>query len=46
MALLVQDIRPKASKVPSGPRVVRNPDVLKCTYDGTLPTTKNPGATM
>ncbi|KAG5528468.1 hypothetical protein RHGRI_029228 [Rhododendron griersonianum] len=41
-AIFDQDIRPKASKVPVGPRLVRNPDVLKCTYDGNLPTTKNP----
>lgn len=40
-AIFDQDIRPKASKVPVGPRVVRSPDVLKCTYDGNLPTTKN-----
>ncbi|MCL7042406.1 hypothetical protein MKW94_025628 [Papaver nudicaule] len=37
-----QDIRPKVSKVPSGPRLVRKPDVLKCSYDGNLPITKNP----
>lgn len=37
-----QDIRPKIRKVPVGPRVVRTPDVLKCTYDGNLPITKNP----
>ncbi|KAF7129530.1 hypothetical protein RHSIM_Rhsim10G0101200 [Rhododendron simsii] len=44
-AIFDQDIRPKASKVPVGPRLVRNPDVLKCTYDGNLPTTKNPCST-
>ncbi|KAH7566683.1 hypothetical protein JRO89_XS08G0215800 [Xanthoceras sorbifolium] len=44
-AIFDQDIRPKTRKVPVGPRLVRNPDVLKCTYDGNLPTTKNPGAT-
>ncbi|KAI5588845.1 hypothetical protein POPTR_005G145400v4 [Populus trichocarpa] len=38
-----QDIRPK-TKVPVGPRLVRTPDVLKCTYDGNLPITKNPSA--
>uniref|UniRef100_A0A6N2LPB6 Formamidase n=1 Tax=Salix viminalis TaxID=40686 RepID=A0A6N2LPB6_SALVM len=38
-----QDIRPK-KKVPVGPRLVRTPDVLKCTYDGNLPITKNPSA--
>ena len=41
----MQDIRPK-TKVPVGPRLVRKPDVLRCTYDGNLPTTKNPAATM
>ncbi|PKI71295.1 hypothetical protein CRG98_008295 [Punica granatum] len=40
-AIFDQDIRPK-SKVPVGPRIVRKPDVLKCTYDGNLPITKNP----
>ncbi|KAJ4958310.1 hypothetical protein NE237_025421 [Protea cynaroides] len=38
-----QDIRPKSSKIPMGPRVVKKPDVLKCAYDGNLPITKNPG---
>ncbi|THF95834.1 hypothetical protein TEA_013511 [Camellia sinensis var. sinensis] len=41
-----QDVRPKTNKVPVGPRLVRNPDVLKCTYDGNLPTTKNPCTTI
>ncbi|KAL5706845.1 formamidase [Ranunculus cassubicifolius] len=45
-AIFDQDIRPKSSKVPIGPRVVRKPDVLKCTYDGNLPITKNPGGLM
>nr|XP_043633984.1 formamidase-like isoform X2 [Erigeron canadensis] len=40
-----QDIRPKRNKVPIGPRVVRNPDIPRCSYDGNLPITKNPGAT-
>ncbi|KAF8404903.1 hypothetical protein HHK36_009798 [Tetracentron sinense] len=44
-AIFDQDIRPKTGKVPVGPRLVRNPDVLKCTYDGNLPITKNPSAT-
>ncbi|XP_034691175.1 formamidase-like isoform X2 [Vitis riparia] len=44
-AIFDQDIRPK-TKVPVGPRLVRKPDVLRCTYDGNLPTTKNPAATM
>ncbi|KAL9229827.1 hypothetical protein vseg_005254 [Gypsophila vaccaria] len=39
-----QDIRPKSSKVPTGPRLVRKPDVMKCTYDGNLPITRNPAA--
>ncbi|XP_042508259.1 formamidase-like [Macadamia integrifolia] len=43
-AIFDQDIRPKPRKVPVGPRVVRTPDVMKCTYDGKLPTTKNPSA--
>ncbi|XP_043699445.1 formamidase-like [Telopea speciosissima] len=44
-AIFDQDIRPKPRKVPVGPRVVRKPDVFKCTYDGNLPITKNLGAT-
>lgn len=36
-----QDIRPKNNKVPIGPRLVKKPDVFKCTYDGNLPITKN-----
>uniref|UniRef100_A0A2N9F6Q1 Formamidase n=1 Tax=Fagus sylvatica TaxID=28930 RepID=A0A2N9F6Q1_FAGSY len=43
-AIFDQDIRPKNNKVPVGPRLVRKPDVLKCTYDGNLPITKNPSA--
>ncbi|KAH9663911.1 Acetamidase/Formamidase family protein [Citrus sinensis] len=43
-AIFDQDIRPKSSKVPVGPRLVRKPDVLKCSYEGNLPTTENPGA--
>ncbi|PKI71296.1 hypothetical protein CRG98_008296 [Punica granatum] len=43
-AIFDQDIHPK-SKIPVGPRVVRKPDVLKCTYDGNLPITKNLSAT-
>ncbi|KAL6000346.1 hypothetical protein ACLOJK_024041 [Asimina triloba] len=41
-----QDIRPKQGRVPVGPRMVRKPDVLKCTYDGNLPSTKNPAAAL
>ena len=41
---LVQDIRPKANKLPIGPRLLRNPDIPRCTYDGNLPITQNPGA--
>ncbi|XP_027916931.1 uncharacterized protein LOC114176179 isoform X2 [Vigna unguiculata] len=44
-AIFDQDIRPKNNKVPVGPRLVRKPDVFKCTYDGNLPITKNPSAT-
>ena len=44
-AIFDQDIRPKQSKVPIGPRLLRRPDVLKCSYDGNLPITKNPSAT-
>ncbi|CAL8164720.1 unnamed protein product [Prunus armeniaca] len=40
-AIFDQDIRPRANKVPVGPRIVRKPDVLKCTYDGNLATTRN-----
>ncbi|CAJ2635284.1 formamidase-like isoform X2 [Trifolium pratense] len=43
-AIFDQDIRPKNNKVPIGPRLVRKPDVFKCTYDGNLPITKNPSA--
>ncbi|XP_004141873.1 uncharacterized protein LOC101206142 isoform X2 [Cucumis sativus] len=43
-AIFDQDIRPKPSKVPTGPRLLRRPDVLKCSYDGNLPITKNPSA--
>ncbi|XP_027345211.1 uncharacterized protein LOC113857473 isoform X5 [Abrus precatorius] len=39
-----QDIRPKNNRVPLGPRLVKKPDVFKCTYDGNLPITRNPGA--
>uniref|UniRef100_A0A7N0U804 Formamidase n=2 Tax=Kalanchoe fedtschenkoi TaxID=63787 RepID=A0A7N0U804_KALFE len=41
IAIFDQDIRPKSGKVPVGPRIVRRPDILKCTYDGELPTTRN-----
>ncbi|RDX64186.1 Formamidase, partial [Mucuna pruriens] len=44
-AIFDQDIRPKNNKVPVGPRLVRKPDVFKCTYDGNLPITRNPSAT-
>lgn len=37
----MQDIRPKINKVPTGPRVVRNPGLPQCPYEGNLPTTKN-----
>ncbi|KAL1333326.1 hypothetical protein HN51_062130 [Arachis hypogaea] len=40
-AIFDQDIRPKSSKVQLGPRLVKTPDVFKCTYDGNLPTTVN-----
>ncbi|MFS7904979.1 putative formamidase [Helianthus anomalus] len=43
----LQDIRPKVNKLPVGPRVVRNPNFPRCTYDENLPITKNlnPNAT-
>ncbi|EOA18482.1 hypothetical protein CARUB_v10007029mg [Capsella rubella] len=41
-AIFDQDIRPKTRKVPAGPRILRKPDVLKSTYDGKHPVTKNP----
>ncbi|KVI08925.1 Acetamidase/Formamidase [Cynara cardunculus var. scolymus] len=44
-AIFDQDIRPKRNKLPVGPRVVRNPNIPRCSYDGNLPITKNPGAT-
>ncbi|KAK4262387.1 hypothetical protein QN277_027954 [Acacia crassicarpa] len=44
-AIFDQDIRPKTNKAPLGPRLVRKPDVFKCTYDGNLPITRNPSAT-
>lgn len=44
IAIFDQDIRPRSREVPVGPRLVRKPDVLKCTYDGNLPITKNPAA--
>ncbi|XP_023635598.1 uncharacterized protein LOC17879429 [Capsella rubella] len=43
-AIFDQDIRPKTRKVPAGPRIVRKPDVLKSTYDGKIPITKNPSS--
>lgn len=43
--MFLQDIRPKNNKVPIGPRIVKKPDVFKCTYDGNLPITTNPSAT-
>nr|XP_017228211.1 PREDICTED: formamidase-like [Daucus carota subsp. sativus] len=43
-AIFDQDIRPKASKLPIGPRLIRNSNIPQCTYDGNLPTTKNPCA--
>ncbi|KAL4181634.1 hypothetical protein AMTRI_Chr12g238300 [Amborella trichopoda] len=39
-----QDIRPMRGEVPIGPRLVKKPDVLRCTYDGILPVTPNPAA--
>ncbi|KAJ0447984.1 putative formamidase [Helianthus annuus] len=38
----LQDIRPKANKLPVGPCVVRNLNFPRCTYDENLPITKNP----
>ncbi|XP_031109967.1 uncharacterized protein LOC116014110 isoform X2 [Ipomoea triloba] len=43
-AIFDQDIRPKNNKVPVGPRLLRNPGLPQCTYDGDLPITKNPCA--
>ncbi|KAL0395823.1 UNVERIFIED_CONTAM: Formamidase [Sesamum calycinum] len=45
VAIFDQDIRPKTTNVPTGPRLVRNPGLPQCTYDGNLPTTRNPCAT-
>ncbi|KAF3442999.1 hypothetical protein FNV43_RR16918 [Rhamnella rubrinervis] len=33
-------------QVPVGPYLLRKPDILKCTDDGNLPTTKNPSSTV
>ncbi|KAJ0567798.1 putative formamidase [Helianthus annuus] len=43
--VLDPDIRPKENKLPVGPRVVRNLDFPRCTYNENLPITKNPNAT-
>ncbi|KAH7511194.1 hypothetical protein FEM48_ZijujUnG0034400 [Ziziphus jujuba var. spinosa] len=43
---LEHDIRPKSNKVPVGPQIVRKPDVLKSTYEGNLPITRNPSSTV
>lgn len=45
-AIFDQDVRPRSGgRVPIGPQVVKRlPDVLKSTYDGDLPITKNPSA--
>ncbi|KAJ4951476.1 hypothetical protein NE237_028308 [Protea cynaroides] len=45
-AIFDQDIRPKPGKIPVGARLVRKPDVMKCTYGGNLPITKNPSASV
>ncbi|PIN03938.1 Formamidase [Handroanthus impetiginosus] len=45
IAIFDQDIRPKTSNVPTGPRLVRNPGLPQCSYDGNLPITKNPSST-
>ncbi|GAB2279562.1 hypothetical protein Dimus_014205 [Dionaea muscipula] len=45
IAIFDQDIRPTTRKVPAGPKLLRKPDVLRCTYDGSLPITRNPAAT-
>lgn len=45
-AIFDQDIRPKKIKGPIGPRIVRNHSLPQCSYDGNLPTTKNPCATI
>ncbi|KAL7090107.1 hypothetical protein ACP275_12G020100 [Erythranthe tilingii] len=47
IAIFDQDIRPKIGSVPTGPRLVRNnPGLPQCTYDGNLPITKNPSASI
>ncbi|XP_057806759.1 uncharacterized protein LOC131021541 isoform X2 [Salvia miltiorrhiza] len=45
IAIFDQDIRPKTTGVPTGPRLVRNGGLPQCSYDGNLPITKNPSAT-
>lgn len=44
-AIFDQDVRPRsAGRGPTEVRVVKRiPDVLRCTYDGNLPITQNPG---
>uniref|UniRef100_A0A0C9S545 TSA: Wollemia nobilis Ref_Wollemi_Transcript_13340_1660 transcribed RNA sequence n=1 Tax=Wollemia nobilis TaxID=56998 RepID=A0A0C9S545_9CONI len=41
IAIFDQDIRPQKQGVPIGPRLIKKPDVLKCTYDGSLPVTRS-----
>ncbi|XP_031483394.1 uncharacterized protein LOC116252914 isoform X1 [Nymphaea colorata] len=41
IAIFDQDIRPRKQEVPNGPKVMKRPDVLKCTYHGSLPITRN-----
>ncbi|XP_047972002.1 formamidase-like isoform X3 [Salvia hispanica] len=45
IAIFDQDIRPKTTGVPTGPRLLRNQGLPQCSYDGNLPITKNPSAT-
>eukprot|EP01018_Ginkgo_biloba_P037479 Gb_09637 [translate_table: standard] len=41
IAIFDQDIRPRKNCPHIGPQLMRKPDVLKCSYDGSLPVTKN-----
>ena len=38
----LQDIRPKVGGPPVGPKLIKRGDVAKSSYDGSLPTFKNP----
>lgn len=41
-AIFDQDIRPRKDGPPTGPRLIKKVDIPTCSYDGSLPITKNP----